>query len=189
MITFDQERAFDSAQVETLLDVAFGPDRFSKSSYSLRENVAPLTHLSWVARHEGRLVGTVRFWPIHVQDMIRGTKEQALLLGPLAVAPDMQSHGIGGDLMRRALARANASGHDRILLVGDHAYYSRFGFEHVLPRYITMPGGKDARRLLVRQPATMASLPAVGKIVSVADALPVPAAVAVPRAPALPLCA
>jgi len=186
MITYDQERPFDSAQVETLLDVAFGPDRFTKSSYSLRENVPALRHLSWVARADDRLVGTVRFWPIHIQDMILGTKESAVLLGPLAVAPDMQKYGIGAELMRKAVAHANASGHKRILLVGDHAYYSRFGFEHVLPRYITMPGGKDARRLLVRQPATLPSLPAVGKIVSVA---PDAAAVEAARAGALPTAA
>ena len=166
MISFDQERPFEKAQVEALLDAAFGPDRFKKSSYSLRENVDPIASLSKVARSGGAIVGTVRFWPILVQDLLRGTTSDALLLGPLAVAPDMQCHGLGGELMRRSVAAATAAGHKRILLVGDHDYYCRFGFKGVLPSYITMPGGRDARRLLVRQPATMSSLPAVGKILA-----------------------
>ena len=164
MISYGQERPFDKAQVEALLDEAFGPDRFSKSSYSLRENVAPITSLSRVARADGRIVGTIRYWPIPVRDLLRGTDTCALLLGPLAVAPAMHSFGIGGELMTQSLAAASAAGHKRILLVGDIGYYSRFGFESVLPNYITMPGGRDARRLLVRQSAALPSLPAVGKI-------------------------
>ena len=162
MISFDQERPFDKAQVEALLDAAFGPDRFNKSSYSLRENVAPVASLSRVARMDGdsgaRIVGTVRFWPILVRDLIRGSDMEALLLGPLAVAPGMQSHGIGAELMNRSIAAATAEGHKRILLVGDIGYYSRFGFKNVLPNYITLPGGRDARRLLVRRPAGRGSL-------------------------------
>ncbi|WP_262691106.1 GNAT family N-acetyltransferase [Kordiimonas aestuarii] len=177
MINFDQERPFDKAQVEALLDVAFGPDRFSKSSYSLRENVGPVASLSRVARVDGRIVGTVRFWPILVRDLIRGSDMEALLLGPLAVAPSVQSHGVGAELMQRSLAAAAEAGHRRVLLVGDIAYYGRFGFESVLPNYITMPGGRDARRLLVRQSAAMKSLPAVGKILPAIPERIAPAAV------------
>ncbi|WP_417458714.1 GNAT family N-acetyltransferase [Kordiimonas sp.] len=166
MINFDQERPFDGVQIEALLDAAFGPDRFNKSSYSLRETVAPLASLSHVARAEGRIVGTVRFWPVLIKDLLRGSCEKALLLGPLAVAPSMQKYGIGSQLMNRSLAAASLAGHRRILLVGDIDYYCRFGFKNVLPNYITMPGGKDARRLLVRQNTSLPSLPAVGKIIS-----------------------
>lgn len=165
MITIDREKPFDNAAIEKLLDVAFGPERFNKSSYSLRENNHPVASLSHVARLGDKLVGTVRFWPIEVRDLLGGAPVPALLLGPLAIAPMVQSQGVGGKLMSTAIAAANAAGHDRILLVGDQAYYSRFGFEPVLPRYITLPGGRDARRLLVRQPATIGSLPSVGKLV------------------------
>jgi len=168
MISYGQERPFDKAQVEALLDAAFGPDRFNKSSYSLRDNVDPIAKLSRVARLDGRIVGTIRYWPIVVRDLLRGTDSEALLLGPLAVAPAMHSAGIGGELMRMSLAAASEAGHKRILLVGDIGYYSRFGFKNVLPNYITMPGGRDARRLLVKQSAAMPSLPAVGKILPAA---------------------
>ncbi|NVJ98567.1 MAG: N-acetyltransferase [Alphaproteobacteria bacterium] len=172
MITIDRERPFDGAAIEALLDSAFGPERVTKSSYALRENNHPVPSLSFVARQDERLVGTIRFWPIQVQDMLSGRRLDALLLGPLAIAPDLQGKGTGGQLMARGVAAANAEGHQRILLVGDIGYYSKFGFEPVLPRYITLPGGKDARRLLVRQPATISSLPTVGKLVVPA---PVPA--------------
>lgn len=165
MINFDQERPFDGAQIEALLDAAFGPDRFNKSSYSLRETVAPIASLSHVARAEGRIVGTVRFWPVLIKDLLRGACEGALLLGPLAVAPSMQKYGIGSELMNRSLDAASTAGHRRILLVGDIDYYGRFGFKSVLPNYITLPGGKDARRLLVRQNTALPSLPGVGKII------------------------
>jgi predicted N-acetyltransferase YhbS len=173
MISIDREKPFDAAAIEKLLDVAFGPDRTSKSSYSLRENNAPVPSLSYVARSGDRLVGTIRYWPIQVCDLLGDVRLDALLLGPLAISPAVQNQGIGGQLIAKSVAAANAEGHQRILLVGDHDYYSRFGFERVLPRYITLPGGRDARRLLVRQPATLPSLPAVGKLkVPTAEALP-----------------
>jgi len=164
MISIDRERPFDTAAIENLLDTVFGPERAEKSSQSLRDNNQPIASLSYVARAGERLVGTVRFWPIHVTDLLGGIKLDALLLGPLAVSPSVQNKGVGADLLTQAISAANGAGHHRILLVGDHDYYARFGFKRVLPHYITLPGGRDARRLLVRQPATLRSLPSVGKL-------------------------
>ena len=164
MITIDQERLHDSTDIEGLLDAAFGPERFTKSSYTLRENLSAIHGLNFVARDGERLVGTVRQFPIHVYDMLSGACENAVLLGPLAVSPNAQSCGIGGKLVSQALQAAKSRGHKRVLLVGEADYYKKFGFEPVLPRYITLPGGRDARRLLVWQAATIAALPTVGKI-------------------------
>lgn len=166
MITIDQERPCDDAEIENLLDAAFGPERFTKSSYVLRENLSVLSTLSYVARKEGRLVGTIRYFPIQIQDLLSGQAENALLLGPLAVCPTLHNEGVGRQLITQTMRAARALGHKRILLVGDVHYYSRFGFESVLPRYITMPGGRDARRLLVWQAATISSLPTVGKLIA-----------------------
>lgn len=164
MFMHDQERSADAAAIETLLDTVFGHDRLQKASYRLRDNVEPLSALSRVVRYEDRLVATIRFWPVRIRDLLTGGHTDALLLGPLAVDPTLQSAGLGSSLVERALEETEQAGHHRVLLVGDVAYYGRFGFRPVLPSFVTLPGGRDARRLLVRQSAAMASLPAVGKI-------------------------
>ena len=51
-----------------------------------------------------------------------------LLLGPVAVHPTHQGEGLGGGLIRDGLAAARAAGWERVILVGDAPYYSRFGF-------------------------------------------------------------
>jgi predicted N-acetyltransferase YhbS len=72
----------------------------------------------------------------------------AVLLGPLAVHPEQRNRGIGSALMRRVIARARLAGHGAILLVGDAAYYSRFGFTAAATAGLWMPGPFEAHRLL-----------------------------------------
>ena len=164
MFEICRERPSDALYIECLLDLNFGYDRFEKASYSVRENVPPLGHLSFVACSQEQLVGTIRFWPIVVRDLINGAQIDAVLLGPLAVDDKWQGSGVGAKLVTHGLRHCLAAGHQRILLVGDIAYYGQFGFQAVLPSCITLPGGYDARRLLVKQPATLPSLPAVGRV-------------------------
>lgn len=164
MFTFDQERMSDSQDITALLDIVFGPSREEKASYALRRGVEPIDALSLVARHDGGIAATVRFWPIVVRDLITNTQSETLLLGPLAVAPEVQGHGVGSSLVEYSLNKAHSHGYHRVLLVGDRNYYGKFGFVPVLPSFITLPGGKDARRLLVRQSARLTSLPPVGTL-------------------------
>ncbi len=98
-------------------------ERFAKTSQRLREDRLPAAGLSFVATDKGRIVGTVRLW-----DVSAGPGRPALLLGPLRRRPSYQSNGIGGKLMKQAIATARMRGHGAILLVGDAAYYERFGF-------------------------------------------------------------
>lgn len=58
-------------------------------------------------------------------------------LAPLAVRPDLQRQGVGSSLVRAFLARANDLGRPLIVLLGNPAYYSRFGFEPAAPLGIT----------------------------------------------------
>ena len=164
MFTFDNERVSDMAGINHLLDTVFGRNRLQKASYDLRAGVEPIHTLSTVVRHGDSLAATIRYWPVLVKDMILGSSEEALLLGPLAVDPNLQGSGVGSSLVRYSLEKANAAGFERILLVGDADYYGRFGFVPVLPSFITLPGGRDARRLLVKQSARFSSLPAVGTL-------------------------
>lgn len=175
MFTFCPERPSDHPFIETLLDTAFGENRHSKASYRLREGQVHNRSLSHVVLdQEQQVVGTVRFWPVAIRDLITGDHLDALLLGPVAIDPALQKCGLGAKLMEKALSSAENQGHQRILLVGDVSYYGRFGFLPVLPSFITLPGGKDARRLLVRQPAYIRSLPAVGRVEPVASDKPMP---------------
>ena len=135
----------DSAAVEHLLDLAFGPSRRTKMSYRLREGSAAISGLSLLVQEEGfGLVGAVSFWPL----LIGPTLAPALLLGPLAVHPARQRLGIGLALMQEGIARATAKGHGLVILIGDAPYYARVGFQQAPERQMDMPGVFDPKRLL-----------------------------------------
>ncbi len=167
MFMFDQERVSDAPAISSLLNIVFGLDRHNKASYALRQNIMPIEPLCQVVRGAGKLLATIRFWPVFIDDLITGEQHKALLLGPLAVDPHYQGSGIGSRLMEQSISAAEDLGHQRILLVGEACFYRRFGFVPTLPSYITLPGGRDARRLLVKQSAILPSLPAVGRVESV----------------------
>jgi len=143
MITIRHETPFDAAQRDALLDAAFGNFRFTKTAERLREDRRPAEGLSFVACTDDRLIGTVRLWNIAA-----GRGRPALLLGPLAVASDFRQRGIGGDLMRHALAQAQQDGHRAVLLVGDAPYYGRFGFAADKTGALSLPGPYARDRLL-----------------------------------------
>ena len=133
--------------VERLLDGVFGAERREKASYLYRENVAPLPALSWVAHDGDRLVGAIRYWPIQVGE----AGHSALLLGPLAIVPDLAGKGIGRALTFKTMEIAADMGHDLVLLVGDYDYYKRFGFVPATPYGFVMPGEKRPERLQVTE--------------------------------------
>ena len=140
--TIRPERPEDAPLVEALNKAAFGPGRFAKSAYRLREGVSQVTELAFVAVEKGKLRGSVRFWPI----MIGG--HAALMLGPLAVESDQRGRGIGVALMERALEEARSRGHEAVILVGDEPYYARVGFSKLAPGRIRFPGPVDQSRIL-----------------------------------------
>ncbi len=146
MIAIRHETPFDVAGREALLDLAFGDCRFAKTAERLRERRLPAEGLSFVACAGGRLIGTVRLWSIAA-----GPGRPALLLGPLAVEAEFRQGGIGGELMRHALAQAQARGHQAVLLVGDAPYYGRFGFTTEWTGAHTLPGPYARERLLGRE--------------------------------------
>ena len=125
---------------EALLDAAFGPTRFAKTAERLRAGRRPA--LALAAREGGQLVGTLRCWNIDAGGV------PALLLGPLAIAAAHRSLGLGSQMMREALARAQALGQIAILLVGDAPYYQRFGFAASATAALSLPGPVDRARFL-----------------------------------------
>jgi predicted N-acetyltransferase YhbS len=144
MIRVHDEGRDDIQARETLLDAAFGrAERFAKTCERLREGRLPADELSFVATDDGRLIGTLRFWHVAA-----GPGRAALMLGPLAVDEAYRSAGIGGQLMRVGLSRAESLGHACVLLVGDAPYYRRFGFDAALTGGLWLPGPYARERFL-----------------------------------------
>lgn len=137
------EQAAHGAAIEHLGDLRFGPERFKKTVYRLRDGLDPVAGLGWVALDGERLVGSIRYWNVRINDTVT-----ALLLGPLAVAVERQGTGVGALLVQGSLAKAAAAGHRIVVLVGDETYYGRFGFRRDLARALHLPGPVDEDRFL-----------------------------------------
>ncbi|BCW88536.1 hypothetical protein sos41_16770 [Alphaproteobacteria bacterium SO-S41] len=145
MFTLRPERPEDGPAIENLLDVSFGPGRFAKTAYRLREGVDAIPALSFVAEEDGELRGTIRYWPV----LIGGVP--SLMLGPIAVLAAHRGRGMAVGLMNETLALAASLGHRSVVLVGDEPYYARVGFSRVPAGRMTMPGPVDTARLLWRE--------------------------------------
>jgi putative acetyltransferase len=88
--------------------------------------VAGALSLSLVAEVGGEVVGHAAFSPIAISDGSQGWYG----VGPVSVLPELQRKGIGSALMREGLSRLKVSGAKGCMLVGDPAYYARFGFKN-----------------------------------------------------------
>ncbi|MCJ8521397.1 putative N-acetyltransferase YhbS [Pseudorhizobium tarimense] len=147
--TIDAETPADVVARENLLDRVMGPERRKKSSEKIRRGRLPAKGLALVARDEdGHVIGTVRLWNIEAGVSQQGTPVEALLLGPLAVDCTHEGRGIGGALMRTAISEAAQRSHGAVLLVGDAAYYERFGFFADKTQHLVMPGPFERSRFL-----------------------------------------
>jgi predicted N-acetyltransferase YhbS len=144
-LTIIAETPGDATAIERLHERTFGPGRYAKTAYRLREQVAHTLELSFTARTGTLLVGSV--W----LSAIRIGETKALLLGPLTVEPAFRERGVGQALIERALKEAAASGHKLVILVGDEPYYGKAGFKPVPPGRAIMPGPVDPARLLVAE--------------------------------------
>ena len=141
--TYRLELPTDSVEIETLHAEAFGPGRFARAAFRLREGIPHLPELSFVALVDDTLVASVRLTPILIGE------RSALLLGPLAVKPDYKGRGAGKRLVRKSADAARGGGHSILLLVGDLPYYGPLGFEQLVPYAITLPAAVDPERVLV----------------------------------------
>ena len=136
----------DSADIRALHARAFGPGRFARTAYRLREGAAEFSPYCRVCRIDGRLAAAVRFSPILI-----GARGGALLLGPLAVDPAFANRGHGRGLVGEALEVARGAGIALVVLVGDEPYYARLGFKRIPRGQIALPGPVDPDRLLAAE--------------------------------------
>jgi predicted N-acetyltransferase YhbS len=144
-LTILPETKADASAIARLHERTFGPGRYAKTAYRLREEVAHSLQLSFTARIGTLLVGSLRLSPVRVGET------KALLLGPLTVEPPFRERGVGQGLIERALAEARASGHRLVILVGDESYYGKCGFKRIPVGRAIMPGPVDPDRLLVAE--------------------------------------
>jgi predicted N-acetyltransferase YhbS len=144
-LTILSETADDADAIERLHERTFGPGRYARTAYRIREDIEHRLDLSFVARIGTLMVGSVRLSPVRIG------ATPALLLGPLTIEPPFREHGIGKALLERALDGARDKGHRLVVLVGDEPYYGRVGFKRIPKGVATMPGPVDPARLLVAE--------------------------------------
>mgnify|MGYP000928183405 CR=1 FL=1 len=149
----------DIPAIEKLHEHAFGPGRFARTAYRIREGLPPFSRHCRLTERKDGLVAAVRMAPITI-----GERGGALLLGPLAVRPELKGQGYGKALVVNALADSARAGCRLVVLVGDLPYYERFGFR-VAPFGRLDPGGPvDPARLLVLEQETHALADYAGRI-------------------------
>ena len=139
----EPETPEDAEEILRLNERVFGPGRFARTAYRLRETTAQDLSLSFVARIGSLLIGANAMTPILIGE------SPALLLGPLIVEPVFRSQGIGEALVNRSLDAARAAGWKLVVLVGDEPYYARMGFKRAPAGRVLMPGPVDPARVLV----------------------------------------
>lgn len=140
------QKAGDADAINALHARAFGPGRFARTAYRVREEGGLDLDLSLTAWDGDRLVGVIHFTRVAI-----GGQGGAVLLGPLAVTPERHGQGWGLKLILEGMARAAAAGLRLVLLVGDLPYYGKAGFVRIPPGQITLPGPVDPARLLAAE--------------------------------------
>ncbi|AHB48428.1 GCN5 family acetyltransferase [Hyphomicrobium nitrativorans NL23] len=135
----------DVPHISALHDRVFGPGRFARTAYRVREGLSDgdASRYCRCAMDGDRLIAALRMSEIAI-----GGTSGALLLGPLVVAPEYGGRGYGHGLIREAIAAARADGLKLIVLIGDEPYYGRLGFRPVPPGTMTFPGPVDPNRIL-----------------------------------------
>ena len=118
-----QETVEDAASIEMLMEKAFGLGRQVRTVFRFRDGRVPLDAFGFVARLDGRMVASIRFWPV----LLPGGATVPLL-GPLAVEPRIRGLGIGRALVRKGLDATRGAGFPAVLVIGDPGYYAPFGF-------------------------------------------------------------
>ena len=143
VILFRPVTAADLPSIQALQDLCFSPGRFARAAYRVREGGPEFSKHCLCASIGDEIVASLRMTPVTI-----GGEGDALMLGPLAVTPRLAGQGIGRRLVGEALVRAREDGIRLAFLVGDLAYYERFGFAVVPEGRIKMPGPVNPARLL-----------------------------------------
>lgn len=142
-ITTRPATAADMPAISELSARVFGPGRFVRTAYRIREGTPDVSPFCRVAMLGQRIIAAIRLTDVRVAG-----NGGALLLGPLAVDPAFANLGYGRRLIAESMEAAKAAGREIVLLVGDIPYYGRLGFVLVPAGQIELPGPVDPQRLL-----------------------------------------
>ena len=134
----------DDAFVDELQAAAFGPGRFARTAFRVRERFPIDKSLSLIAEVDGTPAACVWMTPLSVGGI------DGYMLGPLATHPDFRKRGIGKqvalEVTRLALERGKGC---FVILIGDRDYYCPLGFQPTVPGAIQWPGPVDPSRVLL----------------------------------------
>lgn len=133
------------AEIDALNEEAFGPGRFARAAYRIREGGPHDRALSFVAMKDNAVIASVRMTPI------AAGPGHGHMLGPLAVRPSFKNLGIGRRLVAMALEEAARAGVPVVMLVGDAPYYGPLGFTKIPRGQVTMPRPVDFDRVLAHE--------------------------------------
>jgi predicted N-acetyltransferase YhbS len=153
-VAYLPEQPAHDPEIEHINAEAFGPGRFARAAYKIREGGPHERALSFVAVHGGVVIASVRM------TRVAAGEGRALLLGPLAVRPAYKNLGIGRKLVRIAVEAAEKANAAAVLLVGDEPYYGPLGFKKVPRGQLAMPRPVDLDRILAVElkPGAVAAL-------------------------------
>lgn len=142
--TWRQATPADDAWILDLQARCFGPGRFARTAFRVREKFAIDPKLTLIAELDGQPVSCVLMTPISIGGV------DGYMLGPLATDPDRRGKGAARLLVREVCRLALADGAAKyVMLVGDRSYYGPLGFVPSTPGAILFPGPVDPARVLV----------------------------------------
>ena len=127
-----RETPEEFSQIYDLVKVAFQTAKVSNGKEQdfinqLRSHGNYIPELALVAEENGKLIGHIMLTKAYIIDS--GNKFETLLLAPISVALEYRNKGIGSNLIKESFKLAKEMGYTSVLLVGDPAYYHRFGFK------------------------------------------------------------
>ena len=124
MITIRAETPKDIAAIRHVLEMAFGQTGEARLVEALRQADALI--MSLVAVEKKQIVGHIAFSALAIES--QDTAMNAVALAPLAVLPAHQRRGVGSELVRSGIDHCRRAGYRVVLVLGEPAFYQRFGF-------------------------------------------------------------
>jgi len=137
------EKPSDQAEIERLLGLGFGPGHSSRNIWALRPGPrqAELCLVAEETSKPGHLLGSIRYWPVTIAGF------PSVLLGPLAVDPELRGQGIGRQLVRESLVLAEQGPWHWCFVSGERDYYPKLGFSKLTADDVDLPAPIEEERL------------------------------------------